>query len=340
MRHHFELLKQAITTAPWLKHPDLTQKFVLACDASSVAVGCILYQPTDEGLTITPYNIVAVYSRKHSKAAYNYSAFKKELLSIVTGFKRFHSFLYLRKFIVITDHAPLKWIMQSADLPDSIHQWFDVLLNYNFEVVHRPGILNLPDALSRMYQASYSPQDIWGAQSSITFVEKAAEVLTDSDRISEIDMARDRLLSKTEVARRDRKQVSMPTAAIVPPPSWDPDPDISVNQIIMSEGCTGDEEADMRELRQDSIEKNRFLPMYRYTSPNSLTYEDKSILDMLHKRVQIKVNAITRSQKQNRHVERIIRDHDLSMQDQQRQRDEQETLPTDFNERRSPTTKR
>jgi hypothetical protein len=46
--------------------------------------------------------------------------------------------------------------LKTPDVPHSLQQWMDVILQYNFTVKHRPGILHvLPDALSRMYRAAY-----------------------------------------------------------------------------------------------------------------------------------------------------------------------------------------
>ena len=125
----FDLIKQAIATAPWLAHADFSKQFVLATDSSNVGAGCILYQPDkdDKDLLITPYNIVGIYSKKYTETQRRYSTYKKELYAIVVGLIRFHSYLHLRKFIVFTDHAPLKFITEAREIPLSLQQWTDVL---------------------------------------------------------------------------------------------------------------------------------------------------------------------------------------------------------------------
>ena len=72
MQDSFRILKEAISAAPLLKYPDFNRPFHLAIDASTVGVGAVLYQPTEEQLSlgvdgITSENIVAIASRALSK---------------------------------------------------------------------------------------------------------------------------------------------------------------------------------------------------------------------------------------------------------------------------------
>ena len=106
---HYELLKQAIAKAPFLKMPDYSIPFYIATDASNTGVGGVLYQPTeaDKG-DITPNNIVAICSKKLSSSQCNYSAYKKELYGIVYCLKSFHSYVWGRTdLVLVTDHRPL-----------------------------------------------------------------------------------------------------------------------------------------------------------------------------------------------------------------------------------------
>ncbi|OAE18498.1 hypothetical protein AXG93_163s1310 [Marchantia polymorpha subsp. ruderalis] len=53
-------------------------------------------------------------------------------------------------FTLVTDHQPLKWLMESDKLTGKLARWALILQEYDFQVVHRPGVANLDaDGLSR-----------------------------------------------------------------------------------------------------------------------------------------------------------------------------------------------
>ena len=71
-QHSFELLKRKLVKAPILKFPHWSRKFHVHIDASALAIGAILAQPTDD-LTDHPNSYVG---RKLNKAEKNYSTEK------------------------------------------------------------------------------------------------------------------------------------------------------------------------------------------------------------------------------------------------------------------------
>jgi hypothetical protein len=53
-------------------------------------------------------------------------------------------------FTLVIDSQPLKWLMESNKLTGKLARWAFVLQEYDFQVVHRPGVANLDaDGLSR-----------------------------------------------------------------------------------------------------------------------------------------------------------------------------------------------
>ena len=167
MRQAFNTLKHAVCNAPFLQFPDFTLPFHVASDASNTGIGGVLYQPKSDGEHITPNNIVSIYSKILSESQRRYPAYKKELYGIVSCLRRFHSYIWGRNdLVIVTDHKPLTYILESKQISPALQQWLDVILDYNFKIEHRDGILHvLPDRLSRIFTDVYS-SSTWGIEST------------------------------------------------------------------------------------------------------------------------------------------------------------------------------
>ena len=158
----FELVRHAIAHAPLLRFPDFNKPFYVATDASCLGIGGVLYQPDSPSEDITGDNIIAICSKKLNDTQRRYSTYKKELYAVIYCLRQFHAYIWgHHQLVIVTDHMPLTYILTSATLAHSLQQWLDVILDYNFAIKHRPGVLHvLPDALSRMYEALYT--SAWG----------------------------------------------------------------------------------------------------------------------------------------------------------------------------------
>jgi hypothetical protein len=65
--------------------------------------------------------------------------------------KEFRQYLLGRKFVVRTDHAALQWLMRTPNPIGQQARWLDILGEFDFTVVHRPGRSHSnADALSRL----------------------------------------------------------------------------------------------------------------------------------------------------------------------------------------------
>ena len=50
---------------------------------------------------------------------------------------------------MVTDHQPLKWLMESDKLTEKLARWALMLMEYDFKVVHRARFVNMDaDGLS------------------------------------------------------------------------------------------------------------------------------------------------------------------------------------------------
>ena len=99
----FTEAKRMITSEQVLTHYDPALPVRLACDASSTGIGAVLSHVMPDGSE----RPVAFASRSLTKTERKYAQIDKEALSIVWGVKRFHVYLYGRRFTLVTDHKPL-----------------------------------------------------------------------------------------------------------------------------------------------------------------------------------------------------------------------------------------
>lgn len=121
-------------------HYDSEKDIVLSCDASPYGIGAALsYQMPNR--TERP---IGFASHMLNTAEKNYSQLDKEGLAVTFGIKRFHQYLYGRKFTIVTDHKPLLLLfseMQAIPLMVStrIQIWAVILRAYGFRIVYKEG---------------------------------------------------------------------------------------------------------------------------------------------------------------------------------------------------------
>ena len=143
----FQTLKDKLCTDPIvLAYPNKEGTFVLDTDASLYGVGGVLSQLQDDGQE----KVISYASRTLSKTQQNYCTTMRELLAAVAFIKHFHHYLWGRRFILRTDHASLKWLVNFKEPEGMLARWLAVLSSYDFETQHRKGAIHSnADGLSR-----------------------------------------------------------------------------------------------------------------------------------------------------------------------------------------------
>ncbi|UYV83713.1 K02A2.6-like [Cordylochernes scorpioides] len=138
-------LKQALSSPPMLAYPDPGEPFILDTDASNTGIGAVLSQ-TQDGVE----RVIAYFSKTLSKPERNYCVTRRELLAIVKSIEHFHHYLYGQKFLLRTNHAALRWLLNFKSPEGQLARWIQRLQEYDMEIQHRKGKSHgNADALSR-----------------------------------------------------------------------------------------------------------------------------------------------------------------------------------------------
>ncbi|GBN48060.1 Transposon Ty3-G Gag-Pol polyprotein, partial [Araneus ventricosus] len=130
----FNSLKQALTSSPILTYPRTNKDFILDTDASNEGIGAVLSQNIGN-----EERVIAYFSKSLGKPERNYCVTRKELLAIVKSIEHFHHYLYGQKFLLRTDHASLRWLLNFKEPEGQIARWIQRLQEYDFEIQHRKG---------------------------------------------------------------------------------------------------------------------------------------------------------------------------------------------------------
>ena len=142
----FEALKNALTSHPVLQPPNPEAPFFLHTDASDYATGAALMQKDSEGREYA----VAYESKRLHGPEVRYTTHEKEQLSVVRALKHWRHHLKGRPFTLITDSTCVKHLPTQPTLSSRQARWCETLAEFEFEIVHRAGPLNVvPDAMSR-----------------------------------------------------------------------------------------------------------------------------------------------------------------------------------------------
>jgi RNase H-like domain found in reverse transcriptase/Integrase zinc binding domain len=136
-----------VTSDPVLHRPNYDLPFTLEVDASQYAMGAILYQPNDKG-RLCP---VGYHSHTLNPAERGYDVHDRELLAVIRGLRQWRHLLLSSPFTMtmIMDHANLQYYHQPQKINRHVARYLADLADYQFTLVHKPGVSNKVDHLSR-----------------------------------------------------------------------------------------------------------------------------------------------------------------------------------------------
>ena len=124
----------------------------MAVDAAVYGIGSVISHILSDGNE----RPIAFASRTLSSSEKNYCQLEKEAFSLVFGVKKFHQYLYGRKFTLITNHKPLLAILgPKKGIPPlaaaRLQCWSILLSAYNYDIQFKSTSAHAnADGLSRL----------------------------------------------------------------------------------------------------------------------------------------------------------------------------------------------
>jgi hypothetical protein len=141
----FDDLKKALVQAPVLVRPNFQEPFFLDVDWSTKGVGAVLSQK--EGRF---EKVIAYASKALTDVQRKFHPMEGECYALIWGILHFRQYLHRTHFTLRTDHKPLEWLATVSDAHGRRGRWIDLLQDFSFKIVHRPGMWHAnADALSR-----------------------------------------------------------------------------------------------------------------------------------------------------------------------------------------------
>ena len=141
----FEELRSRLVSHPIIGFPDMNKPFTLTTDASGTGLGYVLSQKDKDGEVVIAYG-----GRAIRDAETRYSASEREMLAVKEGIKAYSPYLSDRKFTLVTDHQPLKYMERFQPATKRLCDMALYLQGYTFDVIYKEGKTNCnADTISR-----------------------------------------------------------------------------------------------------------------------------------------------------------------------------------------------
>jgi hypothetical protein len=146
-RAAFNRIKQKLGDAVALHAPDYSKKFYIHTDASDVAIGAMLSQENDDGLTLRP---IAFASRKFTDCERRWCVLEREAYGVLFSLREWEHITWGYPIILLSDSNPLQWIARSATTSPKLTRWALALQKHYVTVQFIKGSANkFADLLSR-----------------------------------------------------------------------------------------------------------------------------------------------------------------------------------------------
>jgi len=149
-------LVEAVVYSGTLSNFTFTKPIDIITDASNYAIGAVLEQSGKPVMFI---------SRRLNSSERGYGQTQKEGLAIIWAVKRFHKYIFGRKFNIISDHEALKFIYNPErslhrNTAAMVQRWAITLSAYNYTIEFRKGVkIPQADFLSRHAHMETAKED-------------------------------------------------------------------------------------------------------------------------------------------------------------------------------------
>ena len=135
----FQQAKEALSSSHVLVNYGPALPITLAGDASAYGIGAVISHTLPDGSE----RPIALASRTLTTSERNYAQIEKEALLLIFGVKKFHHYLYGRKFNLVTDHKPLLAILdEKKGIPSlaaaRLQCWAVLLSAYQYQIKFKP----------------------------------------------------------------------------------------------------------------------------------------------------------------------------------------------------------
>ncbi|VDI37073.1 Hypothetical predicted protein [Mytilus galloprovincialis] len=204
------LIKDSLTVVHLLAYPDPNKPYVLYTDASDTCIGACFTQAVEgEYFKINGVKTekpIYFLSHKLSPTQVKWSTVEKEAYAIHYALQKLDHYLHNAEFVILTDHRPLRYILDGPVTNKKLQLWALGIAGYNCKVEYIAGTANsCADLLSRIPTKSDENNHVQETDDDVDFDDKAYEVGTlnsnsfDSRRYASCHLDEDNDLVKPDI---------------------------------------------------------------------------------------------------------------------------------------------